>query len=471
MCGGKSWPLHLFSHGLGGSVATYSVVCAELASHGAVVLAMEHKDGSAVHTRCVGNTPVPYTPPTPALTGSDGGRGWRQRQLRKRRGELCAIVASLRWLASRSSSDGELVAVADGGGDGDDDDDNDNDEMRETKGTPTESSTYSTSSTSTSSSFSSPPSSSSSFFLQSVPAPARALLATITSMTDLSRATLVGHSFGGAAILSMIADKEKADAKAKKSGGGGGGGGSGTTFGGGSVMDHFTSTVKNATTNSSAQQLKSSPSPSSSCLPPLDQSILSSLELTAVVALDPWMLPLPKEGYQRSSTATDATTLTTPTLLLATQSLLYPENFDDMVRFVKARGEKGKEEEEEEEEEEVLVPSAPVVLAEGLNLRHQDQSDVPCTAYAAARLLCMASDRKPADALAVTTDAVVDFLRCDVVRFQEGRALADHGAPSPRPPPPPLAAAAGGGGKGDALAVMAGISGSRDVAVLEASGL
>eukprot|EP00618_Florenciella_parvula_P024530 CAMPEP_0119478178 /NCGR_PEP_ID=MMETSP1344-20130328/8034_1 /TAXON_ID=236787 /ORGANISM="Florenciella parvula, Strain CCMP2471" /LENGTH=384 /DNA_ID=CAMNT_0007512329 /DNA_START=186 /DNA_END=1337 /DNA_ORIENTATION=+ len=43
-----AWPVVLFTHGLGGSATTYSSTCAELASRGAVVVAVEHKDGSAV---------------------------------------------------------------------------------------------------------------------------------------------------------------------------------------------------------------------------------------------------------------------------------------------------------------------------------------------------------------------------------------------------------------------------------------
>lgn len=41
------WPVHIFSHGLGGTKNAYSHILGSLASHGVVVLAPEHRDGSA----------------------------------------------------------------------------------------------------------------------------------------------------------------------------------------------------------------------------------------------------------------------------------------------------------------------------------------------------------------------------------------------------------------------------------------
>ncbi|KAF1954484.1 hypothetical protein CC80DRAFT_493640 [Byssothecium circinans] len=50
----KRWPVMVFSHGLGGSRNAYSHLCGSLASHGIVVVAPDHRDGSApisfVHT-------------------------------------------------------------------------------------------------------------------------------------------------------------------------------------------------------------------------------------------------------------------------------------------------------------------------------------------------------------------------------------------------------------------------------------
>lgn len=43
----KKWPVMMFSHGLGGSKNAYSHICGSLASHGVVVVAPDHRDGSS----------------------------------------------------------------------------------------------------------------------------------------------------------------------------------------------------------------------------------------------------------------------------------------------------------------------------------------------------------------------------------------------------------------------------------------
>ncbi|KUJ17419.1 uncharacterized protein LY89DRAFT_584509 [Mollisia scopiformis] len=43
----KKWPVMFFSHGLGGNRNAYSHLCGSIASHGMIVIAPEHRDGSA----------------------------------------------------------------------------------------------------------------------------------------------------------------------------------------------------------------------------------------------------------------------------------------------------------------------------------------------------------------------------------------------------------------------------------------
>ncbi|KAK0473074.1 platelet-activating factor acetylhydrolase, isoform II-domain-containing protein [Armillaria novae-zelandiae] len=43
----KQWPLVIFSHGLAGSSTAYSQICSRIAASGRVVLAIEHRDGTA----------------------------------------------------------------------------------------------------------------------------------------------------------------------------------------------------------------------------------------------------------------------------------------------------------------------------------------------------------------------------------------------------------------------------------------
>lgn len=60
-----TFPVAMFSHGLGGSRTCYSTVCGELASNGFIVVAMEHRDGSGARS---------YVNISPSNNLADGAR-------------------------------------------------------------------------------------------------------------------------------------------------------------------------------------------------------------------------------------------------------------------------------------------------------------------------------------------------------------------------------------------------------------
>ena len=97
------WPVMVFSHGLGGTKNAYSHLIGSLASHGLVVVAPEHRDGSApisfMHStdghpaKAVDYRALPHKP-SPELEEH------RNKQLEKRRCELDLIYEALLNLAS-----------------------------------------------------------------------------------------------------------------------------------------------------------------------------------------------------------------------------------------------------------------------------------------------------------------------------------------------------------------------------------
>ncbi|KAH8656598.1 platelet-activating factor acetylhydrolase-like protein [Tricladium varicosporioides] len=68
------WPVMIFSHGLGGSRNAYSHLVGSIASHGMIVIAPEHRDGS---------TPISYIRDTPSSTSSNSSSQSEKSSLRK----------------------------------------------------------------------------------------------------------------------------------------------------------------------------------------------------------------------------------------------------------------------------------------------------------------------------------------------------------------------------------------------------
>jgi platelet-activating factor acetylhydrolase len=90
--GSEGWPVAVFSHGLLGCSSAYSSYCAEIASHGAVVLAIEHADGTAVLTEASG-TLIPFLGKRPSEYEND--EAWREAQTRQRVLEALRLIDEL----------------------------------------------------------------------------------------------------------------------------------------------------------------------------------------------------------------------------------------------------------------------------------------------------------------------------------------------------------------------------------------
>jgi dienelactone hydrolase len=90
------WPVVLFSHGLGGSIAAYSLLCMDLASYGRVVAVCEHTDGSSFSAFVgSGRRNLPYR----RYRGAEkDGPEWpfRHAMLETRLDDLDATLAALR---------------------------------------------------------------------------------------------------------------------------------------------------------------------------------------------------------------------------------------------------------------------------------------------------------------------------------------------------------------------------------------
>ena len=104
----SSLPLIIMSHGLGAFRTTYSAICTQLTSHGYLVAAIEHRDGSASLTLTDKHTVImPYKHPE-AVTVYDarqfsdermakaiGEHAWRNSQLLKRAEEVKKLLSIL----------------------------------------------------------------------------------------------------------------------------------------------------------------------------------------------------------------------------------------------------------------------------------------------------------------------------------------------------------------------------------------
>jgi len=120
---GDGWPLVIFSSGLWGCCEMYTQLCREIASAGAIVVAIEHEDGSGIYAQNAktGET-IPYNEPPPDwMKSSDAAiADFRHPFLEQHAAEITATVATLvaaaqgmagQAVEDMEASDGALAAV------------------------------------------------------------------------------------------------------------------------------------------------------------------------------------------------------------------------------------------------------------------------------------------------------------------------------------------------------------------------
>lgn len=87
-----NFPVIVFSHGLGGCMEMYSQLCANMASHGYLVLALEHEDGSGVFAERVNGDLVYYRRPDDTPYSREKVLDFRGPMLEQRVGEVESAV-------------------------------------------------------------------------------------------------------------------------------------------------------------------------------------------------------------------------------------------------------------------------------------------------------------------------------------------------------------------------------------------
>lgn len=96
----QEFPVIIFSHGLGGNRLIYSSICSDLASHGFIVAAIEHREGSASLAKGVDDEWIKYDNVPPEVWG------FRHHQLRHRVSETELCLTALDQIAAKSRESG-----------------------------------------------------------------------------------------------------------------------------------------------------------------------------------------------------------------------------------------------------------------------------------------------------------------------------------------------------------------------------
>uniref|UniRef100_A0A6S7ZTP7 1-alkyl-2-acetylglycerophosphocholine esterase n=1 Tax=Aplanochytrium stocchinoi TaxID=215587 RepID=A0A6S7ZTP7_9STRA len=92
----KQYPVLIFSHGLGGTAELYSKFCSDVSSHGFIVIAVEHEDGSGSFHKTKNGDKVYYQQPPNGMTYTRTNViDFREPFLKKRKNEVAKIVGFL----------------------------------------------------------------------------------------------------------------------------------------------------------------------------------------------------------------------------------------------------------------------------------------------------------------------------------------------------------------------------------------
>mmetsp|Transcript_24859 Transcript_24859/g.35066 ORF Transcript_24859/g.35066 Transcript_24859/m.35066 type:complete len:417 (-) Transcript_24859:180-1430(-) len=108
--GGKGrFPLVIFSHGLGGCMEMYTLLCREIASQGFCVVALEHEDGSGCHAETADGRPILYKRPDDTPYSREKVTNFRRPFLQQRVEETTSAMQYLLSPASQSNDDEEAM--------------------------------------------------------------------------------------------------------------------------------------------------------------------------------------------------------------------------------------------------------------------------------------------------------------------------------------------------------------------------
>mmetsp|Transcript_30607 Transcript_30607/g.50548 ORF Transcript_30607/g.50548 Transcript_30607/m.50548 type:complete len:411 (-) Transcript_30607:236-1468(-) len=103
----KKFPLVLFSHGIAGCMEMYTQLCMNVASHGFIVVALEHEDGSGCYAETAEGEPIYYKRPDDTPYSREKVLTFRGPMLAKRVGEIERVMEYFLSSSSSTADNGE----------------------------------------------------------------------------------------------------------------------------------------------------------------------------------------------------------------------------------------------------------------------------------------------------------------------------------------------------------------------------